>query len=334
MDAAEPRRPAPQVLVGIVPTFAEAYPELMPQLELLGCCVSERLSAVALQPHELMELLLDVDVFISGFSIVTDEVLRRCNRLKLIVKFGAGFDDIDLQAASARGVMVTNAPGANARSVAEMTMTLILALARNVCRLDRMVKAGQYEQVLGDELAGKCLGLIGAGRIGRLVGGLGEAFGMTVMAYDEVVPENPPFPYVSLWELLHTADFVSVHTPLTPQTFHLIGEQELRSMKPAAYLINTSRGGVVDEGALFQAIRRGIVHGAALDVYEREPPGSSSLIALDQVVSTPHLGGATRQAAQRIGEVTVRAIEAFLHGERPANVVNPEVFLAGGGLLG
>ncbi|HUU60800.1 MAG TPA: hydroxyacid dehydrogenase, partial [Acidimicrobiia bacterium] len=252
--------------------------------------------------------------------------------LRVVGRAGTGTDNIDLDAATRAGILVVNAPNANALSAAEHTMALLLALARRVPEGDRSVRSGGWERkrLGGVELAGKTLGIVGLGRIGGLVAQRARAFGMSLLAYDPFVSgalaatagvELAP----SIEELMAGSDFVSIHVPLTAETRGLIGAGALEHARPGLRLVNTARGGVVDEEALVAALRSGRVAGAALDVFAAEPPTGSPLLDLPQVVVTPHLGASTVEAQARAGVEVAVAVAAALRGELVATAVNVEL---------
>lgn len=260
---------------------------------------------------------------------VTARCLARADRLKVIGRAGVGVDNIDLEAATRKGIVVLNAPGGNAVAVAEHTLALLLALARNLPQAHQHVKSGKWERskFLGSELRGKTLGLFGLGRIGSEVARRALALGMTVLAYDPAVaPERAAVLGVTPAEpaeILATADYVSLHLPLTPETHGFIGERELDLMKPGVRLINCARGGVIDELALARAVREGRVAGAALDVFAQEPPPPDHpLLALENVIVTPHLGASTAEAQVNVAVETARAMLAVLQGQLVASAVN------------
>jgi D-3-phosphoglycerate dehydrogenase len=246
-------------------------------------------------------------LIIRSATRVTAEVLEGAGSLRLVVRAGTGLDNVDTAAAKARGIEVRNTPAANAVSVAEITLGLLLAFERHLPWAASDLRAGRWEKskYAGREIAGRSLGLVGFGRIGREVAGRARAFDMTVMASDPLVASWPAgFEWVArvtLDELLASADVVSLHLPLGAATRGLIGAAELARMKPGAVLINAARGGVVDEEALHQALVNGRLRGAILDVFATEPPGESPLLALPQVLATPHLGASTRDAQVRAG---------------------------------
>lgn len=249
--------------------------------------------------------------------------------LKVIGRAGIGLDNIDVDAATRRGVMVVNAPQSNVLSAAEHTMALLLAMARNVPRADQALRSGRWdrERFQGTELHGKTLGIVGLGRVGTMVAQRALAFGMRLIAYD---------PYVSkerarqmgielmpdLGALLVQADFVTIHLPRTAETEALIGPRELGLMKPGARLVNTARGGIVDEAALEEAVRDGRLAGAALDVFAEEPVTEHRLFGLDQVVVTPHLGASTREAQDKAGLAIAEMVRLALRGEFVPFAVN------------
>jgi glyoxylate reductase len=239
-------------------------------------------------------------------------------QLRVVANFAVGYDNVDLEAARARGVTVTNTPDVLTRATAEMAIALTLSLLRRVAEGDRFVRRGDPWSwsttfMLGEGLDGKVLGIVGAGRIGSETARLGEALGMRVVTAGRGDPLEP---------LLREADVVSLHAPATPQSRHLIDAAALAAMKPSAVLVNTARGALVDEAALVDALREGTIAGAALDVYEAEPHVREELKALENVVLTPHLGSATRAAREAMGMLCVDALRAvLLEHRRPANAV-------------
>jgi phosphoglycerate dehydrogenase-like enzyme len=255
---------------------------------------------------EMAQLVRGCWGLIVGVESVTSKVLD-AGPLRVVVKYGAGTDNIDLDAARERRVHVEAVPGANARAVAELTITLLLALARHVLHHDRLVRSGSWDRRIGVELGGRLLGIVGYGSVGRQVAGLARALGMEVVAHDPFVTTSD-VPLVDLPTLLSTSDAVTLHVPLTADTRGMIGARELARMRPGAFLVNTARGGIVDEGALAAALAEGRLVGAASDVFEREPPEGSPLLRLDNFVASPHAGAATVEAARRTGVAAVRAL--------------------------
>jgi glyoxylate reductase len=244
-------------------------------------------------------------------------------QLQVVANYAVGYDNVDLDACTRRHVLVSNTPDVLTAAVAELTMALILALVRRVAEGDRLIRSREPwiwgpNMMLGAGLAGKTLGLVGHGRIGRRVEALALEFGMEVV-YSSRTGGMP------LGELLETVDVVSLHLPLSDETRHLINVQALSQMKPGAFLLNTSRGQIVDEVALAHALEQGEIGGAALDVYEREPEVEERLLSLENVVLTPHLGSATLETREAMGTLCVEALRSVLLEERvPANSLNPE----------
>jgi len=251
--------------------------------------------------EELKGKVRDYDVLVvRSRTKVTREIIEAGEKLKVVGRAGAGIDNIDVEAAKEKGVKVLNAPEAPAIAVAELTIGLLLSLARQIPRADSSMKEGRWakKEFKGWQLNGKTLGVVGLGHIGEKVARLAKAFGMKIL----ITKRTPPSPeilkeleaeFVPLDELLRRSDIVSLHVPLTPQTHHMIGEREIQLMKDGAFIINTSRGAVIDEKALFKALKSGKLGGAALDVYEVEPPEDYSLMKLPNVVCTPHIGAQT-----------------------------------------
>lgn len=257
---------------------------------------------------------------------IDQEILSQTPRLRVIANYAVGYDNIVVEAARARGIVVTNTPDVLTETTADLTWALLLATARRVAEGDRLVREGAWQgweptQLLGADVEGNTLGIIGMGRIGQAVARRASGFNMTVLycSHGERDPSAPGSQWqrLSQDEVLARSDFISLHVPLTPDTHHLIGPAELRRMRPTAFLINTSRGPVVDEAALVDAISTGRLAGAGLDVYEREPDLHSGLLQLRQVVLLPHLGSATLRTRVRMGMVCLENIQAVLEG-RPA----------------
>jgi glyoxylate reductase len=255
---------------------------------------------------------------------IDDELLEAAGpRLRIVANYAVGHDNVDLDDCTGRGVLVTNTPDVLTAAVAELTMALILALVRRVAEGDRVVRRGEAwiwgpNMMLGHGLDGKRLGLVGRGRIGSRVEALALGFGMEVT-------HSTTHGGLPLERLLATADVVSLHLPLQAETRHLIDGRALRLMQPTAFLVNSSRGPIVDEAALADALEAGRIAGAALDVFEREPEVEQRLLALENVVLTPHLGSATLETREAMGMLCVEALRAvLLEGRIPENALNPE----------
>lgn len=296
-------------------------------LEAAGCEVSPVGPGGPWPEDRMIEFVREADALIVGGDPVTPRVLDGAPRLRVVAKHGAGVDNIDLAAAVARGVTVTCAPGGNARSVAEMAIALLLALWRGIPRADARMRAGHWEPALGLEAAGRTIGIIGLGRIGRQTAMLARALDMQVLAYDVVM--DPAFAdaqgvrYDGLRGVLERSDAVVIHVPLTPDTRGLLGAEQLSWMRRGAVLINVARGGVVDEAALAGALRSGTLAAAGLDVFEREPLRDSPLLDLENVVLTPHIAHYTREAMERVDLMVAYDVATVLRGQEPAHRVLP-----------
>jgi glyoxylate reductase len=279
----------------------------------------EPVMAVLAREFELVDEPAGVDGLVTTPRDRIDAALLDRVRPRVVANFAVGYDNVDLDAATARGVVVTNTPDVLTRATAELTIALILALLRRVAEGDRLVRSGTPWAIaptfmLGRGLAGLTLGIVGLGRIGREVARLAEAHGMRVIA-TRATP---------LDELLAQADVVTLHVPLTPETRHLV---DPRRMKRGSVLVNTSRGPVLDEAALLAALRDGHLAGAALDVYEHEPEVDPGLLELENVVLTPHIGSATHDAREAMGMLCVEALrEALVQGRVPRNALNPQAW--------
>jgi D-3-phosphoglycerate dehydrogenase len=278
---------------------------------------------------QLLPALAEAEaVIVRSATTIDAEALASAPRLRVVARAGVGLDNVDVEAATRAGVMVVNAPTSNILSAAEHAVALLLALARNVPQAMASLKDGQWQRArfTGVELHGKVAGILGLGKIGVLVAERLAAFGMTVIAYDPYVAAARAgqlgVRLVTLPDLLAEADFISVHLPRTAETTGLLGDRELRQVKPEVRIVNAARGGIVDEAALASAISEGRVAGAALDVYATEPPADSPLLRMDRVVVTPHLGASTAEAQERAGIDVARSVRLALAGEFVPDAVN------------
>ena len=280
----------------------------------------------ALSPDELKRRLSDKDGLI---CVVTDkiaaDVLDAGAKLKIVANIAVGYDNIDVPAARSRGIVVTNTPDVLTEAVAEITWGLIFSITRRIVEGDRLVRRGAWKGwaldfMLGTELGGKQLGIIGRGRIGRAVAAKAPAFGMQVV-FAARGGEKPGSGEMSLDELLVTSDVISIHTPMTAANRHLIDRKAFARMKRSAFLVNTARGPIVDEEGLAWALKERLIAGAALDVYEREPEVTASLMELENVVLAPHLGSATRETRTAMADMAVRNAVAVLEGNPPLTPV-------------
>jgi len=259
---------------------------------------------------------------------VTKDIIEKAENLKVIGRAGIGVDNIDVEAASQRGIYVVNSPTGSTRSVAELTFALMFAVARKIHIADATMRQGIWakKKLKGIELMSKTLGLIGSGNIAQEVAKMANCLGMKVLVYSPHCTEEKArkmgAELRSLEEIFREADFVSLHIPKTEETYHMIDERLLSLMKPTAYLINAARGGIVDEEALYKVLKEGKIAGAAIDVYEKEPPEKSPLFELENVVFTPHIGAATKEGQIRAGTICAEQILKVLDGKEPDFWVN------------
>jgi D-3-phosphoglycerate dehydrogenase len=284
---------------------------------------------LGLSPEELLTAVPGAAaLIIRSATKVTAPVIEASDGLVVVGRAGIGLDNVDVAAATKRGVMVVNAPQSNILSAAEHTMALLLAVARNVPQAHAALKQGKWERSKweGTELHGKTLGVVGLGRVGALVAQRASAFGMRLVAYDPFVSPDRArqmgIDLLSLEDLVRQADIITVHLPKTPETLGLFGKDLLAQMKPDVRIVNTARGGIVDEAALAEAIRSGQVAGAALDVFAEEPTTESPLFELDAVVVTPHLGASTREAQDKAGVTIAEQVQLALAGDFVPFAVN------------
>lgn len=286
----------------------------------------------------IIEKARDVDALVTLLSDKIDaEVFDAAPKLKIVAQMAVGFDNIDVAEATKRGIYVTNTPGVLTETTADFAWALLMAVARRVVEADRYVRTGQWKvdwhpsMLLGRDVYGATLGIVGAGRIGTAVAKRAKGFNMKILYYD-VMPMHPEIEKaleakrVDLDTLFKESDFVSIHVPLIKETYHLVNEEKLRLMKKTAYLINNSRGPVVDEKALYKALKERWIAGAALDVFEEEPtPMDNPLLKLDNVVVAPHISSASHETRSRMAEMTAENLVAFFEGTQPPNLVNPDV---------
>ena len=285
----------------------------------------------------LLAAIADADaLLVRSATMVDAEVLAAAPRLKVVARAGVGLDNVDVPAATARGVMVVNAPTSNIVSAAEHAIALLLAVARHIPAADASLRAGKWARssLSGTEINGKVAGIVGLGKIGQLVASRLAAFGVELIAYDPyVAPARAAqlgIELVSLDELLTRAELISIHLPKTPETLGLIGKDQLAMTRPGVLIVNAARGGLVDEDALAEAVRSGHVGGAGIDVYLTEPTTSSPLFEIPQIVVTPHLGASTDEAQDRAGTDVARSVRLALAGEFVPDAVNVQV----GGAVG
>ena len=279
--------------------------------------------------EELLKSIVDADALLVRSATKVDaEVFEKAKNLKVIARAGVGLDNVDVATATSRGVMVVNAPTSNITSAAELAVSLLLASARHIVPANEALKKGEWKRskFTGVELSEKTVGIVGLGRIGILVAQRLAGFGVNLIAYDPYVQPAKAaslnIKMTSLDELLEQSDFITVHLPKTPETAGLIGEEALKKVKSTVHIINAARGGIVDENALFNAIKEGRVAGAGIDVYSKEPCIDCPLFSLDQVVATPHLGASTDEAQEKAGIAVAKSVRLALSGELVPDAVN------------
>jgi len=270
------------------------------------------------------------EVLIPGAEPLPESVLAASEELRMVMKHGVGVDNIDLGAATSRGIVVANAPGTNADAVADLTLGLMLTLLRRICTANASTRSGAWERYMGHELGASVVGIVGTGRIGAAVARRVHAFGAKLLACDVVENEQLKaecgLRYVPLGRLLREADIVTLHAPLTKDTAKMIGTDALRAMKASAVLVNCARGELVDEDALYEHLKAAKLAGAAVDVFATEPPQDSRLLELDAVLATPHIGAYTYEAMTTMDRLCAETIiDVLVHGKTPDNVLNAEV---------
>jgi len=321
-----------------MPTFrvyitARSFGKIVPD----GLKILENIAEIKRNPYnrpmteeELIQNLKDADAVVLGIDKCSRKVIESFKHMKVIGRHGVGLDNVDLDAATEKGIIVTYTPHVNADSVADHTWALILALARKITPADASTKAGLWEgtKFIGMELPGKNIGIIGLGNIGQRVANRAGGFNMNILYYrrhrNDALEREMGVKYVDLERLLRESDIVTIHAALTPETRRMIGARELRMMKKTALLINTARGEIVDEKALIQALREGWIAGAALDVFEGKP--SKQLLKMDNVILTPHIAAYTFEALRRMDTMVAEDIVKVLAGRKPEHVANPKVY--------
>ncbi|MCF2143036.1 MAG: D-glycerate dehydrogenase [Candidatus Heimdallarchaeota archaeon] len=268
---------------------------------------------------------------------IDEEVIEAAGeQLKIIANYAVGYNNIDVEAATKRKIPVTNTPGVLTETTADLAFGLLMAIGRRIVESDKFTRAGKFKGwgpllQLGTDIHGKTLGIIGCGRIGSAVARRAKkGFNMKVLYYNnkrnEKLEEELGVEYAPFEELLEKADYVSLHVPLTEKTKHMISEKEFKKMKKTAYLINTSRGAVVNEKELLKALKRKEIAGAALDVYEKEPEITKGLEKMDNVILTAHIGSATKETRTKMGEIAIKNLLQGLRGEKPDNCINKEIY--------
>lgn len=275
-----------------------------------------------IKPAELVSSVKDYDVIIvRSRTKITKEVIEAAASAKIIARVGVGLDNVDVMAAEARKIRVINAPEAASIAVAELAIGLMISLARSIPTADAENKRGNWikKELMGTQLSGKYLGIVGVGNIGRNIGRMAKALRMNLIGYDpypinrEFITETGMI-VTDFNTLLESADFITCHVPATPETRHMFNAERIAKIKPTTYLVNTSRGEIIDENALYEALKNGKIAGAALDVFEVEPPTNKQLLALPNLVCTPHIGAQTREAQELASTVIAEKVIQILRG--------------------
>lgn len=275
--------------------------------------------------EQLPQYISQADGIVAGLEEYPPELIRKGTKLKVISRYGVGYNNVDMPTAKEMGIAVCNTPGANSESVADLAMALMLNAARNVSRMDAVIRQGKKDKpISGGEMWGKTLGVVGTGRIGKGVILRSAGFGMKVLGYDAYQDDRfmaeHGGTYVDLDTLFRESDFITLHAPLTDETKNMVNARLLSLMKPTAVIVNTARGGIIDEEALYEALKNGQIAGAALDATVVEPPCDSPLVELPNCILTPHAGAATREAANNMGMMASQSVLDVLEG-RPCRYI-------------
>jgi D-3-phosphoglycerate dehydrogenase len=311
------------------------FPDLEPARKVLARIGADLQLAREATPDAILAVARDADALLVTYAKITADMIRQMKRCRIISRFGIGVDNVDLAVATEMGIVVTKVPDYCLDEVSDHAMALLLSLVRKVAFANARVQVGRWEMpsvVPIHRLRGTVLGLVGFGRIPQLVAPKAKAFGMAVIAFDPYVPDGSMnragVTKVEFDELLRRSDYISLHSPLSPETQHLFSADAFRQMKPTAYLVNTARGPIVDEKALAEALDKKQLAGAALDVVEKEPPSNSPLLGRDNVILTPHTGFYSEESLLELQTKAAEEVVRVLSGETPRNPVNPEVLKA------
>ncbi|WP_291288019.1 phosphoglycerate dehydrogenase [Enorma sp.] len=308
-------------------TFGRFATGPLHRLEEAGCSVRLNPFGRPLNGREMVEFAQDADALILGNDSLSAATIRRLHKLKIIARYGVGFDGVDLIEARANNIQVTYAPAANREETADFTFGLILDLARCITHMATSTRDGNWNKLVGTSLYGKTIGIIGVGQIGTAVARRAMGFGMDVLGYDIVQRTEPTIYgliYTTLNDLLRRSDVVTLHVPLTSATRNMIGTKELKIMKPSAILINTARSNVIRQDALSKALEAGTISAFATDVFEREPPKHMPYFDFDNVLVTPHVAGSTKESGERMGNIVVDNILAAKSGVEPPDLVSAQ----------
>jgi D-3-phosphoglycerate dehydrogenase len=315
----------------LVAVSDSVFPNLDPARGVLSTIGAELVLAAEPTPDAILRVAANADGVLVTYAKITAEMIRQLTRCKVISRFGIGVDNVDVDAASKAGIVVTRVPDYCIDEVSDHAVALLLALARKVALANARVQRGLWDMpavVPIHRLRGRVLGLVGFGRIPRLVAPKAKAFGLRVVAFDPYVPQavfaEDGVERVEFDDLLKVADYISLHCPLMPETRHLMGDAAFQRMKPTAYLVNTARGPIIDEAALARALDAGQLAGAALDVLTEEPPGASPLFGRDNVIVTPHTSFYSEESLIELQTKAAQEVVAVLSGRPPRRPVNPQ----------
>ena len=307
-------------------SFASISKIPMEMLEEKGYEITKNETGKPLNKKEMSVLIEDVDGIIIGIDDLNAGIIKQVHNLKVISKYGVGVDNIDIKAATTQGIVVTNTPKANIDAVADLTFALMLALARRIPEADRETKAGNWKKFIGTSVWRKKLGVIGLGKIGRQVVKRARGFEMEILCYDIIQDEEFArqfgVRYVDLETLLKESDYITIHIPLNNTIKGIIGYKELEMVNENSFIINTSRGGIIDEKALYDSLKNNKIKGAGLDVYEKEPPENSPLMELENVIMLSHNGAYTEEAIANMGIESAQNLINVLEGREPENKIN------------
>ena len=311
-------------------SFGKEVPEPMERLLKEGLHILEWREGSGHEISELIGKIGQADAWIVGSYPIQAALLENAQRLQIIAKHGVGIDNIDVPAATKRGILVAIAPGSNDQAVADLTIGLLLSLVRSIPQANASVKSGRWERFQGFGLTGKTIGIIGLGHIGLNVAKRTKGFDMEILGCDPYWPEERAreidIVRADFETLIGKSDVITLHVPLTPETEELIGEHQIALMKKGVWIVNTSRGKIIDEKAMYQALASGKVAGYATDVFEIEPPKGNPLLDLTNVVATPHIGSYTKDALRMLGDSVVDTILKLFHGEKSEFIINPEAY--------
>jgi D-3-phosphoglycerate dehydrogenase / 2-oxoglutarate reductase len=318
----------PSLLVGVSDSV---FPNLNPAREVLSKIGADVQLAAEPTPETILRIAMNADALLVTYAKITADMIRQMTRCRIISRFGIGVDNVDLAAATSAGIVVTKVPDYCIDEVSDHTLALLLALARKIPSSNARVHSGRWEMkavVPIHRLRGTVLGLVGFGRIPRLVAPKAQSFGIRVVAHDPFVPQEifsrAAVEHVEFGELLKMSDYVSIHSPLVPETQNLFNDDVFRQMKHGAYLVNTARGPIVDEAALARALDAGYLAGAALDVLPQEPPSGSPLFGRENVIITPHTSFYSEESLVDLQIRAAEEVARVLTGQAPRNAVNPE----------